>query len=104
MPIPPLKLTNKINGEPTAWKCPACHEPFDLAPFKGTTAEKRVQMEAAYAKHFKDTHSHEDASQAAGLSEPSPSPHKPLRSTESRVPFVICLQRVLLPTLRIAAV
>lgn len=65
MRIPPLVLTNKIGGEPVAWKCADCSEPFHLAPHNGTTEEKVALMQAAYAKHFKDRHSKEDTSQSA---------------------------------------
>jgi len=65
MKPPNLVLTNKIGDEPSAWKCPACSEPFQLSDYQGTGQEKLDQMLAAYAKHFKDSHSREDASQAA---------------------------------------
>jgi hypothetical protein len=65
MKPPALVLTNRIDGEPTAWKCPAYSEPFDLSRYKGTSEEKVAQMKAAYSKHFNDRHSHEYASQAS---------------------------------------
>jgi Zn ribbon nucleic-acid-binding protein len=65
MNAPALKVSSYVGGEPTAWKCPACSEPFHLAPYEGTETEKVDQMKAAYAKHFKDRHSREDFSQAA---------------------------------------
>jgi hypothetical protein len=64
MKTPPLKLIHEIGGSKT-WKCAACYEPFDLRPYTGTPEERFAQMTAAYEKHFKDRHSHEDASQAA---------------------------------------
>jgi len=62
---PNLVPTDTSSGLPTAWKCPACSEPFDLSRYHGTTQEKRGAMIVAYYKHFKDRHSYEDASQTA---------------------------------------
>ena len=40
MKPPNLALTKKIGGVPTAWKCPACSEPFELSQYHGTKAEE----------------------------------------------------------------
>jgi len=51
-----------VSGEQFVWKCPACHQSFDLALYAGTHQEKTEQMETDYERHFKSTHAKEDAS------------------------------------------
>jgi hypothetical protein len=62
MELPDVKLVSK---KPAVFKCPACSQTFHIASYKGTGKAKLAQFEADYAKHFKDSHSREDASQAA---------------------------------------
>jgi len=52
-------VTETIAGKPSAWKCPACAEPFDLLRYRGNEKEKFVAMYAAYNKHFRYRHQYD---------------------------------------------
>ena len=64
-PPNPVTIGETVNGEPSAWKCPACSQTFDLSNYHGTLIEKREAMFAAYHKHFQGDHRYDDAGQAA---------------------------------------
>jgi len=61
MTTPDLVFTDMIGGEPTAWKCSACNEPFDLSAYPGTTEQKMVQMLIDYTRHCRSSHLIENA-------------------------------------------
>jgi uncharacterized C2H2 Zn-finger protein len=47
------------------FQCPACSKTFPYNSYTGMPVERIREIEADYEKHFKATHAHEDASQAA---------------------------------------
>jgi hypothetical protein len=62
MAKPKLQVTHKFeNGVAFAWRCSACRENID----KDQPPNQENTVEAAFALHVKQKHSHDDVNQSA---------------------------------------
>ena len=53
--MPALVVTEKIDGNPVAWRCSDCRQSFS-ARGKLTTQERRKQVTAEFKAHIKESH------------------------------------------------